>query len=156
MSVLDDIATESLKLIADEWTAQGHDLSGKFRSALTYTIRQESDATYIDLIDGTSGYGAILNKGVTADRIPFSPGSGRKTSKYIQGLTRYAMARMGASEKDAVSIAFAIAYKHKEEGMPTNASKRFSKTGERTRFVEAVEKKINEVVTERINLWAYL
>lgn len=156
MSVFDDIATESLKLIADEWTAQGHDLSGKFRSALTYTIRQESDATYIDLIDGTSGYGAILNKGVTADRIPFSPGSGRKTSKYIQGLTRYAMARMGASEKDAVSIAFAIAYKHKEEGMPTNASKRFSKTGERTRFVEAVEKKINEVVTERINLWAYL
>ena len=156
MSVLDDIATESLKLIADEWTAQGHDLSGKFRSALTYTIRQESDATYIDLIDGTSGYGAILNKGVTADRIPFSPGSGRKTSKYIQGLTRYAMARMGASEKDAVSIAFAIAYKHKEEGMPTNASKRFRKTGERTRFVEAVEKKINEVVTERINLWAYL
>ena len=156
MSVLDDIATESLKLIADEWTAQGHDLSGKFRSALTYTIRQESDATYIDLIDGTSGYGAILNKGVTADRIPFSPGSGRKTSKYIQGLTRYAMARMGASEKDALSIAFAIAYKHKEEGMPTNASKRFSKTGERTRFVEAVEKKINEVVTERINLWAYL
>lgn len=156
MSVFDDIATESLKLIADEWTAQGHDLSGKFRSALTYTIRQESDATYIDLIDGTSGYGAILNKGVTADRIPFSPGSGRKTSKYIQGLTRYAMARMGASEKDAVSIAFAIAYKHKEEGMPTNASKRFSKTGERTRFVEAVEKKINEVVTERTNLWAYL
>lgn len=156
MSVFDDIATESLKLIADEWTAQGHDLSGKFRSALTYTIRQESDATYIDLIDGTSGYGAILNKGVTADHIPFSPGSGRKTSKYIQGLTRYAMARMGASEKDAVSIAFAIAYKHKEEGMPTNASKRFSKTGERTRFVEAVEKKINEVVTERINLWAYL
>ena len=63
MSVFDDIATESLKLIADEWTAQGHDLSGKFRSALTYTIRQESDATYIDLIDGTSGYGAILNKG---------------------------------------------------------------------------------------------
>ena len=156
MSIYNTIAQRCNELIADEWTAQGHDLSGKFRSALTYAVREESDATYIDLIDGTSGYGVILNKGVTADRIPFSPGSGKKTSKYIQGLTRYAMARMGASEKDAVSIAFAIAYKHKEEGMPTQASKRFSSTGERTGFVEAVAGKFQNIIEEEIGKWLSL
>lgn len=43
---------------------------------------------------------------------------------------------MGKSEREAQRIAFAIASKHKREGMPTKASRRFSKTGKRTGFIE--------------------
>jgi exonuclease V gamma subunit len=79
---------------------------------------------------------AINNSGVTAARIPYTPNSGRPPSKYISGLIDYVQRRMGKSEKEAKSIAFAIASKHKKEGMPTKTSARFSKTGKRTGFIE--------------------
>jgi hypothetical protein len=86
-------------------------------------------------------YMAINNQGVPANKIPYYPGSGRKTSKYIDGLIEYAKKRMGKSDKEAKSVAFAIASKHKREGMPTKASARFSSTGRRTGFIEiALEK----------------
>jgi hypothetical protein len=64
---------------------------------------------------------------------------------------------MGVDDKAALSIAFAIAYKHKAEGMPTAASNRFSQTGKRTQFVEDATKEIDEVVrelmTETVEAW---
>ena len=151
IEIYENIAKQALALIAEEWKKQGHNLTGKFVNELTYNISTNSESTKIDLIDGNeNAYGVILNKGVPADKIPFSPGSGAKSSKYIAGLTNYAKLRMGASDKDAVSIAFAIAHKHKKEGMPTQASKKYSKTGERTRFVEAVETKITEIIKKEI------
>jgi hypothetical protein len=76
------------------------------------------------------------NTGVTAARIPYTPGSGRKTSKYIDGLINYVKLRMGKSDKEAKGIAFAIASRHKKEGMPTKASAKFSSTGKRTGFID--------------------
>ena len=49
---------------------------------------------------------------------------------------RYAKLRFGASDKESKSIAFAIASKHKKEGMPTIKSQKHSKTGKRTGFIE--------------------
>ena len=66
-------------------------------------------------------YMATINTGVTASRIPYSRGSGARSSQYIQGLTNYVKRRMGKSDKEAKSIAFAIASKHKKEGMPTKS-----------------------------------
>jgi len=43
--------------------------------------------------------------------------SGFKTSKYIQGLANFAKIRLGASGKDAISIAFAIAHKQRVDGV---------------------------------------
>lgn len=143
MDKLDNIAQEIIQLIGDEWIKQGHDLTGAFVQGLSYEIVDN----IIYIYDTTnSGYGKILNAGVSADRIPFSPGSGAKTSKYIQGLVRYAKLRMGASDKDALSIAFAIAHKHKKEGMPTEDSTRFSKTGKRTQFVEDATTDVDKIV----------
>jgi hypothetical protein len=94
------------------------------------------------IIDGLiPDYMAINNSGVTANRIPYTPNSGNKTSKYISGLIDYVKRRMGKSDKEAKGIAFAIASKHKREGMPTKGSVRFSTTGKRTGFIEiALEK----------------
>jgi hypothetical protein len=153
MDKLDNIAQEIIQLIGDEWIKQGHDLTGAFVQGLSYEIVDN----IIYIYDTTnSGYGKILNAGVSADRIPFTTNSERsergwekspfKTSKYIQGLVLYAKLRKGANDKDALSIAFAIAHTQKKEGMPTKDSARFSKTGKRTQFVEDATTDVDKIV----------
>jgi hypothetical protein len=92
---------------------------------------------------------------VPAGRIPYGDGKGGGHSAYIQGLIKYAQQRFGASGKEAVSIAFAIAKKHKKEGMPTQGSYAFSSTGERKHFFEIVFDVLNDhidmVVSEGID-----
>lgn len=114
---------------------QGHKLTNKLIDSVGYKIeRTGGDFT---IIFDMEFYGAILDKGVTAARIPFGgKGTGAKTSKYIQGLTRYARLRFNVNAKEAVKIAFAIAHKQKKQGMPTKVSFKFSKTGKRTGFIE--------------------
>ena len=141
-----DIAEQIKKGIADEWQSQGHDLTGKFREGMTYQIKNTADSTFIFILDNTdSGYGKIINEGVRADQIKYPYARAR-----IRGLTMYAKLRMGASDKDAVSIAFAIATKHAKEGMPLPSSKRFSKTGNRTHFVEDAEKRFKKIIENSI------
>lgn len=138
-SIIQQIAALALQAVAIAWRAQGHELTGKAVQELETRITQTAQGYTIDgyVLD----YMAHINTGVPADRIPYSPGSGARSSKYIDGLIRYAKLRMGAgSEREAKSIAFAIASKHKREGMPTRSSARFSQTGKRTGFIqEALE-----------------
>ena len=151
MTDFDDIAKSIIKEIADEWQAQGHDLTGKFREGMSYKVTTTGSITKIEIFDTTdSGYGKILDSGVKAENIPFYPGSGRKSSEYINGLTRYAKLRMGASDKDAISIAFAIAHKHKKEGMPLPSTSQYSKTGRRTKFVDDAAKRFDKIIQEKI------
>jgi hypothetical protein len=152
MDKYNDIARKVIDLIADEWIKQGHNMSGAFVKGLSYEIVDN----IIWIYDTTErGYGRIVNDGVTKERIPFTPNKERaergwekspfKTSKYIQGLVLYAKARLGLSDKDAISVAFAIAHKQKAEGVPA------------TNFVEDATKEIDEVVrelmTETIEAW---
>lgn len=132
--ILEQIAALAIQAVAIEWKAQGHNLSGKAIRELETRIVEKGNVTIIEgyVID----YMANINSGVPASRIPYSPGSGARTSKYIDGLIDYVKRRMGKSDREAQRIAFAIASKHKREGMPTKASRRFSKTGKRTGFIE--------------------
>jgi len=135
-----DISTMAIAAVVNEWKAQGHNLSGKAISEIeTVTKFQINELRITGLV---LDYMAINNSGVTADRIPYTPNSGRPPSKYIQGLIQYAKRRMGASDKEAKSIAFAIASKHKKEGMPTRASSKYSSTGKRTGFLETALAKV--------------
>jgi len=130
----DDISLLAITVVANEWRAQGHELSGSAVKQMETVIREEI-ATIV--IEGyVPDYMAINNSGVTAARIPYTPNSGRPPSKYISGLIDYVKRRMGKSDKEAKGIAFAIASKHKQEGMPTKASSRYSSTGKRTGFIE--------------------
>jgi hypothetical protein len=54
------------------------------------------------------------------------------------------------SDKEAKSIAFAIASKHKKEGMPTIKSQKHSKTGRRTGFIEIALEKNSQKFIELI------
>ena len=130
----DDISTLAISVVATEWRAQGHELTGSAVKQMETMIRFEINTLVIEGL--VPDYMAINNQGVPANKIPYYPGSGNKTSKYISGLIDYAKKRMGKSDKEAKSVAFAIASKHKREGMPTKGSVRFSTTGKRTGFIE--------------------
>ena len=140
----DDIAQMAINAVANEWKAQGHNLTGAAIKYMETVIHTETDKIIIEGF--VPEYMAINNKGVLATKIPYYPGSGRKESEYIKGLMKYAKLRFGASDKEAKSIAFAIASKHKKEGMPTIKSQKHSQTGKRTGFIEqALEKKEAEM-----------
>jgi hypothetical protein len=130
----DEISVLAISVVANEWRLQGHELSGSAVKQMETMVRMEINTLVIEGF--VPDYMAINNSGVTAARIPYTPNSGRPPSKYISGLIDYVKRRMGKSDKEAKGIAFAIASKHKKEGMPTKGSVRFSTTGKRTGFIE--------------------
>ena len=149
----DNIAQMAIEAVANEWKAQGHNLTGSAIKNMETVIRMETDKIIIDGF--VPEYMAINNKGVLATKIPYYPGSGRKESEYIKGLMKYAKQRFGASDKEAKSIAFAIASKHKKEGMPTIKSQKHSKTGKRTGFIEQALDKKEAEISHLINMAIY-
>ena len=133
------------------YTMQGHKLTGGLINSIEYQVRAQVTAASIDFY--MYDYGVILDKGVSAANIPYQRGRGAGSSKYIDGLKQYARLRMGAAtEKEAERIAFAIANKHKSEGMPTKASFVYSSTGKRTGAIDAALEDANPEVTRLINV----
>ena len=144
----DDIGTLAMTLVANEWKAQGHNLTGSAIKQMETMVQFQINTLIVEGF--VPDYMAINNKGVLATKIPYYPGSGRKESEYIKGLMKYAKLRFGASDKEAKSIAFAIASKHKKEGMPTKASAKYSSTGKRTGFIETALDKNSQKFIELI------
>ena len=147
---LKDIAEKVRLDLATELEEQGHRLSGKLEKSISYEILQEPNA-FVIAFDYLK-YGIYVNNGVSPQNIPFSGRTGRGgTSKYIQALIDYAQAR---GMNKPVSAAFAIAYKHKREGMPTKASRRFSANGRRTGFqnqvIEDVQKELPNLIDKHL------
>jgi hypothetical protein len=145
----EDISVLAISVVANEWRLQGHELTGAAVKQMETMVRFEINTLIIEGF--VPDYMAINNQGVPANRIPYYPGSGRKESEYIKGLMKYVQQRMGKSEKESKSIAFAIASKHKKEGMPTkNSVIKYSKTGKRTGFIEQALDKNNAKFIELI------
>jgi len=129
------IAPIVVRILREEYEMQGHKLTGN----LSQSISTEAEATATGAVLRVLmlEYGVYLSTGVSASRIPYSPGSGARSSKYIAGLTEFAKKRFRVGQKEATRIAFAIARKHKQEGMPTKASFRFSRNGRRAGAIDA-------------------
>ncbi len=126
---------------------QGHRLTGKLQKSTVFDVVKTADGYKGSMY--MEEYGTYVEFGVKAERIPYGgKRTGAKTSKYIQGLITY-WKRRGLSERDSKDAAFATARKHKREGMPTRASSRFSRTGERTGFIS---KSIKEATPDIITL----
>ena len=154
-----EIAVEAVKI---ELAAQGHKLTGALIDSVTYQVKQTDKGAIIEgvLLD----YGIPVNTGVPASNVPYTinnRGSRRAfnfsnfrrstgVSKYIAGLQLFAELRFRVAKKEALSIAFAIANKHKKEGIPTKASKRFSSTGKRTGAIQAALAKVDPKIQEII------
>ncbi len=121
--------------ISTKLKEQGHNNTGSLLNSISYKITQTADSIITDFY--MNNYGNIVDFGVRANRIPYRRGSGAKKSKYIDGLINYFQSK-GLSDEESKRAAFATATIHKREGMPTKASSRFSKNGERTGFVTKV------------------
>lgn len=116
--------------IVKEINEQGHSMTG----ALEQSLEVLTDNNGVSGVGNT--YGIYLNLGVKADQIKYPYARAR-----IDGLTRFAMFRMGVDEKTGRSIAFAIATTHAREGMPTSGSYKYSNNGKRTDSIDdAIEK----------------
>ena len=107
------------KQLTAELISQGHKLTGALINSFEARIKEQTeDKLTIDFL--MLNYGLSLNDGIKPDRIPYTPGGPRRggTSKYIEGLIRFAKQRFFADQKRATQIAFAIATKQKREGYP--------------------------------------
>jgi hypothetical protein len=137
------------KAVKQAFIMQGRTLTGALVNSIDYSVNATVTSAFIEftLLD----YGMILNYGVPANRIPFSPGSGAKSSKYIDGLKMYAKLRFNANDKEAERIAFAIAHKHKKFGMPLDKKTGAVEEGIKESSDE-VEELISEALTKVINV----
>jgi len=134
---------------------QGHTLTGKFEAGIGYVIKREPNTISIIGTD-ESGVGKYLDVYTPAEKIKkiFSPGSGRKHSNFIKGLTDYAEKRFGLSGREALGAAFAMAHTMRREGKSTINAHRFSKTGKRTGVISDVltenEEAIGQLIKQEI------
>lgn len=162
-----DILTLGAKVLNEEirkgFAEQGHTLTGIWEKSLSNTSYEPNE------IEGWAPmYGSIVDAGIEPGRIPFGGqgfegtggvgirGSGENetfhpTSKYIQGLFNFwKLRKPGISDKEALSLAFATARVQKREGMSTIASRAFSKTGERQKFLQQAFNNSDEKVSDII------
>jgi hypothetical protein len=118
---------------------------------MTGTLSDSIESRILNTIEGKKieiwieQYGIALDQGVPPDRIPFTEPSGRGgRSKYIEGLQRFAQLKLGVTDnRESLSIAFAIARKHKKVGMPVKGPTKFI-----DKTLEATEDEIQKFVEE--------
>ena len=98
--LLNKVAQEVNKNLIAEWVAQGHHLTGAWEQSLKASIVQSPDS--VSVLGTMAYYGAIVEQGVSANRIPYGGRSASGgTSKYIQGLVGYWKKR-GLNEREAI------------------------------------------------------
>lgn len=97
--------------------ASSHPMSGAFIDSLEVVERSESNKIIVDIIGNE--YGVYLNYGVSASKVPYSPGKGNGgKSKYITGIHEWVKRKLGKQDPEALGITFAIARSHSEHGFP--------------------------------------
>jgi hypothetical protein len=107
------------KQLAVELERQGHKLTGALLESFEAKIQKKTEDTLtIDFL--MLNYGLSLNNGIKPEKIPYTIGGPPRggTSKYIEGLIKFAKLRFSADQRRATQIAFAIATKQKREGYP--------------------------------------
>lgn len=120
-------ATDNIKKLSDllgdfifmqlsqELVRQGHKLTGALAKSFETKVQQQGEKVTIEFL--MLIYGRSLNDGIRPEKIPFTPVPPYRggTSKYIEGLIKFATLKFGADKKRAKNIAFAIANKHSDK-----------------------------------------
>lgn len=131
MTTVKDIYEGAQRLIntvlRHEIVAQGHHLTGALEDSLDSSVSKEGKA---DVMEGFALYYAkFVNDGVPPESA---------SMKQFPFLVEYFKKRgvRGEDDRDAKAAAAATIKKWMKEGMPTQASKRFSSTGSRTEMIQ--------------------
>lgn len=135
--------------LQQEFAKQGHTLTGAWEDSI---VAQEVDDGEVEIM--AKSYGLIVDQGITPERIPYGgqgTGGNGGLSEYILALQKYwKLRKPGITDKAALRLAFATAEVQKVEGMSTEASKRFSQTGERQHFMDRLIALFDESVDDFI------
>lgn len=145
LETLGDYLTQELR---NELAQQGHKATGSLINSIDYEV--EFFKKELSLAISYLSYGVVMDKGVSPQRIPFGKGGG-SVSKYINALMDWIKQKgIETKEKNIKSFAFAIAQKHKKEGLPTRGSYKFSKNNRRLGFQKFVindnQEKIEDLI----------
>lgn len=136
------------KAVILNFRIQGHVMTGDLIETINYKIEQTDIGGRIDFY--LNDYGMYQNYGVKASEIkkPFA-------RPRIEGLQRFAKLKLGISnDKEALSVAFAIAKKHSIEGMPTNNSRSMGKkTGAINDAIKDTEKEVAELIEKAMDIY---
>lgn len=130
-----DLAQDFInKILREEIIAQGHHLTGKMEESL-HGVKSSRGRT--DLLEGFAiFYAQFVDQGFPASSANFSQAP--FLIEFFQ--------KRGLSPKEATGAAFATIKVWMRDGMPSQASKRFSQTGSRTNFVSnAIAGKASEI-----------
>ena len=117
------------KATKSELRAQGHYLTGRSEKSIEYKIERNDDSV-TGILEGAEHL-IYLNFGVRPENVRYP----------ISVMVDYWKKR-GLPEDEAVRAAWATRNKHRQEGIPTLASFRFSSTGERTGFISSALEKV--------------
>jgi hypothetical protein len=141
--LLERLAEVLKKEMQNQLRIANHIMTGSLIESIESRILSTIEGRKIEI--WIEQYGIALDQGVPADRIPFTEPSGRGgRSKYIEGLHRFAQLKLGVSDnRESLSIAFAIARKHKKTGMPVKGPTKFIE-----KTLDATEDEIERFVEE--------
>lgn len=144
---LEDIGQLLKSGFTAELIGQGHKATGSLINSIDYVVKFYQNA--LVLIVEYNDYGAVVNNGVAANRVPYGKKGAGGKSEYIQGLLNWVLniKRLADNKKEALGITFAIAKTHAKVGIPTLASVSFSKNGRRVGFQDYVlAQKSDEII----------
>lgn len=138
-AALQRLVDHAMKTMREELKGQGHVLTGSLINSMTSRVSEDREgltaAVYLNQ------YFQYLERRLPPDKVPYSPGSGAKSSKVVEALKRYWKLR-GLPPEEATRATFATLNKWKQEGRPTRSSFRYAKNGRRTGFLEQSIKQI--------------
>lgn len=128
MTTINDIyfGAENLinQVLKKEISAQGHFLTGALENSLDAQVSKSGKA---DVMSGIAAYYAVfVNSGAPAEHV---------SMKQFPFVKAYFKLR-GLGDKEAGNAAAATIKVWMKEGMPTQASKRFSETGSRLQMIQ--------------------
>ena len=124
-NTLDKVAKLINKSLITELKDQGHYLTGALERSIDSAYRVIEKSKETELNGYALEYAQDLETG--------QPSNGKLPT--VPELYKYFKLR-GLNDKEATRAAILTQRKQAKEGMPTKASKRFSKTGERKKFIE--------------------
>ncbi|KAA5532658.1 hypothetical protein F0919_17915 [Taibaiella lutea] len=137
-SVMQAAANKIKPAIKKELKNQGHYLTGNLERSLSDNVTSGPDGTRIT---GTAlGYARYVNDGFQA---------GSASWAQLPYVIKYFIKR-GLSTKEAKKAAGATIMTWMKEGMPTDNSRRFSKTNNRLKFLKVVNDAINRDIDKQI------
>jgi hypothetical protein len=134
--------------LTEELINQGHKYTGSMIKSISFAISFYQNELVLSF--SYFQYGAYLNNGIKANRVPYGRGGGKK-SEYLQGLMNWVIGkRIETNAKKAFGIAIAIAKTHAKNGIPTVGSYKYSLNGRRVGFQDYVlatkSVQINEII----------